>query len=187
MSGREPAAASPDAVEWVGWIALALLTLAIVLLALLHPTDPDALYNEIRLAAGFDRYQAALDEGDRLYSLAVARRRTVGEEPEARQPIYELLAASIERFEEARGEAEGFTEDQRAQIRMAEAYHLWAGMLLADAQGPWYRRNEVETLERARDLVDEALALPNIRGDQRNRLDELRTEIERAITPWPIL
>ena len=35
--------------------------------------------------------------------------------------------------------------------------------------------------------VDQALALPNLTGEQRVRLEDLRTRIDRALTPWPIL
>jgi len=187
VTEEEPPATGFTALERFGWVGLAVLTLAIFLLALFRPTDPHAVVNRLRLAAGFDRYQAALDEGDRNFSLAMAMRRRVKEEPESREPLYELLDRAVEHFAEARDEAEGFHEDQRAQIRMAEAYHQWARMLHADATGPWYRRNDVETLERARDLVDRALALPVITGDQRRRLEELGTNIDRAITPWPVL
>jgi hypothetical protein len=64
---------------------------------------------------------------------------------------------------------------------------VWAKALLDEGTGPWYRGNDEETLERARAVVDEALALPNLTGEQRVRLEDLRTRIDRALTPWPIL
>lgn len=175
------------AFEAIGWGALAAMTLAIVLLALFRPTSPGQLVDEIRLAAGVDRYQAAMNEGDRLYSLARAELRVAGSEPETRQPIYRMFAESIEHFGVARGEAEGFYEDQRAQNGMADSYYAWAQALHEDGTGPWYKPNERTTLRQAEELVNEALALPNISGDRRVGLEELGTRIHRAITPWPIL
>lgn len=175
--------------EAAGWALLALLTVAILGLALFRPTDPRAIVNEIRLAAGFDRYQAARDEGDRLYGTAVAEiRRADPDDREAREAAYPLLERAVERFRTARGEAEGFYEDQAAQIRMGNALGKWARELYRDGTNhAWYRRNDVATLRKARDLVDEALALPNLTGSQRTELEALGEKIDRAITPWPIL
>lgn len=174
--------------EWAGWALLVLLTLTVVALALLRPTDPTGVLNEIRLAAGFDRYEAAMSDGDRIYSTVAAElQMTRGSDLDQRQSLYALLARSAERFEIARQEAEGFHEDQRAQIRLARTYQLWARSLLEDGTGKWYLRNDNETLRQARALVDRALALPDIPGDQRVSLEELGTRIDRALTPWPIL
>jgi hypothetical protein len=178
----------PDALEWAGWTLLALLTLATMAMALVRPTDPSGVLNEIRLAAGFDRYEAALDEGDRIHSTVVAElRRTAKDDVERRGSLYPMLEQAAARYEIARAEAEGFYEDQRAQSRLARTYHLWARSLHEDGTGEWYRRNDEETLRRAREIVDQALALPDIPGDQRVELEELGTRIDRALTPWPIL
>ena len=184
-SARDPG--RPDALEWAGWGALAAMTLAIVLLALFRPTSPGQLVDEIRLAAGVDRYQAAMNEGDRLYSTARAEIRLAGSDPAARQPIYEMLSEAVARFQTAREEAEGFHEDQRAQNAMADAYLVWARSLHEDGTGPWYKPNDKTVLRRAREIVAEALALPDITGDRRVDLEALRKRIDRAITPWPIL
>lgn len=184
-----PRPQGPNALEWAGWGLLAALTLAILLLAVFRPTDPASLVNEIRLAAGFDRYEAAMDEGDRLYSLASAELRWRGEElrPEQRREVYRTLARAEERFETARAEAEGFYEGQRAQGALARLYYLWARDLYRVGTGKWYERNDRETLREARDLVDRGLTLPDIVGSQRVALERLGTSIDRAITPWPIL
>jgi hypothetical protein len=182
---RDPAA--PTAIEWAGWGALAGLTLAIVLLTLFRPTTAGQLFDEIRLAAGVDRYQAAMNEGDRLYSTARAELRLVGSDPEARLPIYRMLDQAAARFRTARQEAEGFGEDQRAQNALADVHLVWARTLHEDGTGPWYRPNDRATLRRAREIVDEGLALPHISGDRREELRELAKRIDRAITPWPIL
>jgi len=186
----EPASTAerPDPLEWAGWALLALLTLAVLAMALFRPTDPAGVLNEIRLAAGFDRYEAALDEGDRIHSTVVAElRRTAKDDVERRASLYPMLEQAAGRYEIARAEAEGFYEDQRAQSRLARTYLLWARSLHEDGTGEWYRRNDEETLRRARDLVDHGLALPDIPGDQRVELEELGTRIDRALTPWPIL
>jgi hypothetical protein len=194
MSAFDPAegAASldpprPDAVEWAGWAALAALTVATLLLALFRPTTAGQLFDEIRLAAGVDRYQAAMNEGDRLYSTARAELRIAGSDPAARQSIYRMLAESGAHFKTARQEAEGFYENQRAQDALADVYLVWAGSLHEDGAGAWYRPNDRTTLRRAREIVDEGLALPHITGDRREELRDLRKRIDRAITPWPIL
>ena len=187
---EEPASTAerPDPLEWAGWALLALLTLAVLAMALFRPTDPAGVLNEIRLAAGFDRYEAALDEGDRIHSTVVAElRRTAKDDVERRASLYPMLEQAAGRYEIARAEAEGFYEDQRAQSRLARTYLLWARSLHEDGTGEWYRRNDEETLRRARDLVDHGLALPDIPGDQRVELEELGTRIDRALTPWPIL
>jgi len=181
------AAARPGPLEWAGWGLLALLTVAILLLALLRPTNPDAIVNEIRLAAGFDRYQAAMDDGDRLFGRATAEFRLSRAGEEDLSIEYGMLADAAARFRLARDEAEGFGEDQRAQIRLGETYYVWAKALLDEGTGPWYRGNDEETLERGRALTDQALLLPNLTGEQRVRLEDLRTRIDRALTPWPIL
>lgn len=177
----------PDALEWAGWGALAVLTLVILLLALFRPTTPGQLYDEIRLAAGVDRYQAAMNEGDRLYSTARAELRIVGSDPTGRQSIYRMLAESEAHFQTARQEAEGFYENQRAQNGLADVYLVWARSLHEDGTGAWYVPNERATLRRAREIVDEGLALPHITGDRREELRDLGKRINRAITPWPIL
>lgn len=180
--------ATSDALEWAGWALLALLTLAVLAMALFRPTDPAGVLNEIRLAAGFDRYEAALDEGDRIHSTVVAElRRTAKDDVERRGSLYPMLEQAAARYAIARAEAEGFYEDQRAQSRLARTYLLWARSLHADGTGEWYRRNDAETLHRAREIVDRGLALPDIPGDQRVELEELGTRIDRALTPWPIL
>ncbi|MGH7549846.1 MAG: hypothetical protein ACREMD_05005 [Gemmatimonadota bacterium] len=181
------AATRPGPLEWAGWALLSLLTLSIALLALLRPTNPDAIVNEIRLAAGFDRYQAAMDEGDRLFARAAAEFRLSRAGEVDLSTEYGMLAEAARRFQQAREEAEGFGEDQRAQIRLLEVYHAWAKALHAEGTGAWYERNDEETLRRARALVDRGLALPNITGEQRVRMEELGTRIDRALTPWPIL
>jgi hypothetical protein len=181
------AAARPGPLEWAGWGLLAALTLVILLLTALRPTHPDAIVNEIRLAAGFDRYQAAMDEGDRLFGRATAEFRMARAGEEDLSIEYGMLAEAAGRFRLAREESEGFGEDQRAQIRLGETCFVWAKALLDEGTGPWYRGNDEETLERARAVVDEALALPNLTGEQRVRLEDLRTRIDRALTPWPIL
>jgi hypothetical protein len=182
--GRE----RPDTLEWAGWALLALLTFSILALALLRPTDPAGVFNEIRLAAGFDRYEAAIDEGDRIHSTVVAElRRTARDDVEGRASLYAMLEEAAARYGTARTEAEGFYEDQRAQSRLARTYLLWARSLHQDGTGEWYRRNDAEALRRARELVDRGLALPDIPGDQRVDLEELGTRIDRALTPWPIL
>jgi hypothetical protein len=185
--GAHPVEA-PNALEWAGWALLALLTLAVMAMALFRPTDPAGVLNEIRLAAGFDRYEAAMDEGDRIHSTVVAElRRTAKDDVERRASLYPMLEQAAARYEIARAEAEGFYEDQRAQSRLARTYLLWARSLHEDGTGEWYRRNDEETLRRAREIVDQALALPDIPGDQRVELEELGTRIDRALTPWPIL
>jgi len=157
-------------------------------MAILRPTDPAGVLNEIRLAAGFDRYEAAMEEGDRIHSTVVAELRRVGDaDLERRQGLYELLARSADRYEVARREAEGYYEDQRAQERLARTYQLWARSLHEDGTGKWYQRNDEATLRRARELVDRALALPDIPANQRESLEDLGTRIDRALTPWPIL
>lgn len=177
-----------DGLEVAGWALLALLTTAVVAMAILRPTDPAGVLNEIRLAAGFDRYEAAMEEGDRIYSTVVAELRRIGEgDLDRRQGLYELLARSADRYEVARREAEDYYEDQRAQARLARTCLLWARSLHEDGTGKWYQRNDEATLRRARELVDRALALPDIPGDQRESLEELGTRIDRALTPWPIL
>jgi hypothetical protein len=180
-------AAHPGPLEWAGWGLLAVLTLVIMLLAFLRPTNPDAIVNEIRLAAGFDRYQAAMDEGDRLFGRATAEFRLSRAGEEDLSIEYSMLADAAARFRLARDEAEGFGEGQRAQIRLGETYYVWAKALLDEGTGPWYRGNDEETLERGRALIDQALLLPNLTGEQRVRLEDLRTRIDRALTPWPIL
>lgn len=165
-----------------------MLTSAVAAFAVLRPTHPASVFNEIRLAAGFDRYEAAMGEGDRIYSTVVAElRRTEKDDLEQRRSLYALLARATERYAIARREAEGFYEDQRAQIRLARTYQLWARSLHDDGTGKWYQRNEEATLRRARELVDRALVLPDIPGDQREALEDLGTRIDRALTPWPIL
>jgi hypothetical protein len=129
-----------------------------------------------------------MSDGDRIYSTVVAElQRTEKDDLEQRGSLYALLARSAERYAIARRESEGFYEDQRAQIRLARCYQLWARSLLEDGTGAWYERNDEETLRRARAVVDRALALPDIPGDQRVALEELGTKIDRALTPWPIL
>ncbi|MBW3661011.1 MAG: hypothetical protein KY397_05185 [Gemmatimonadetes bacterium] len=187
---RPDAADRPDPVtplEGAGWALLALLTLVILLLAVLRPTDPRSIVSEIRLAAGFDRYEAAMEEGERLYATAIAEFRVAGDDAEARRSLFEMLARSAERFQRARSEAEGFHEDQRAQVGIARTHYVWARELLKEGDRPWYRSDDTETLRRARDIVDEALALPSLPGGVRVDLEELGTRIDRAITPWPIL
>ncbi|MGH8545312.1 MAG: hypothetical protein ACREX3_17140 [Gammaproteobacteria bacterium] len=179
--------ARPEPIEWAGWALLTLLTVTVVLLALLRPTNPDAIFNEIRLAAGFDRYQAAMDEGDRLFARATAEFRMSQAGEVDLSTEYGMLAQAAEGFRLAREEAEGFGEDQRAQIRLVEVYHAWAKALHAEGTGSWYEGNDEETLKRARAIVDQGLALPNITGEQRVRMEELGTKIDRALTPWPIL
>lgn len=177
----------PGPLEWAGWALLALLTLTVALLAILRPTNPDAIVNEIRLAAGFDRYQAAMDEGDRLFARATAEFRLAEAGEVDLSTEYAMLAEAAGKFRLAREEAEGFGEDQQAQIRLLEVYHAWAKALHAEGTGTWYERNDEETLRRARSIVDQGLALPNITGAQRVRMEELGTRIDRALTPWPIL
>ncbi len=179
---------SATPIEWAGWGVLGLLTLAILFLAIFRPTDPDAILNEIRLAAGFDRYQAAMNEGDRLFGLATAdfRLSKAGEDANLREE-FRMLAEAASLYQRARGEAEGFPEDQRAQIKLFEAYYAWAKALHARGTGKWYQRNDETTLKRARELADRALALPGITGEQRERIETLGTKIDRALTPWPIL
>lgn len=181
------AVARPGPLEWAGWGLLALLTLATLLLAVFRPTDPDAIVNEIRLATGFDRYQAAMDEGDRLYARATAEFRLSRAGEEDLSTEYRMLEEAAARFRLAREEADGFGEDQRAQIRLGQTYDAWARALYDEGTGEWYRRNDEETLQRARALVDQALALPNLTGEQRVRMEDLGTRIDRALTPWPIL
>lgn len=174
--------------EGAGWTLLAVLTLAVAALSILRPTDPAGVLNEIRLAAGFDRYEAAMDEGDRIHSTVVAElRRTPTDDLDARNALYGMLEEAAERYEVARRESEGFYEDQRAQIRLARTYMLWARSLHEDGTGAWYERNDEETLRRARRVVDRGLALPDIPGDRRVALEEMGTRIDRALTPWPIL
>lgn len=182
---RDPDA--PTALEWAGWGALAALTLVSVLLAVFRPTTPGQLLNEIRLAAGVDRYQASMNEGDRLYSLSVAELRLAGSDPAARQAIYRMLAEAARHFRTARREAEDFYENQRAQNALADVHLVWARALHEDGTGAWYRPNDRPTLRRARELVDEALALPDISGERREEFRKLGRSIDRAITPWPIL
>ncbi len=177
-----------SALEGAGWALLGLLTLAVAGLAILRPTDPAGVFNEIRLAAGFDRYEAAMDEGDRIYSTVVAElRRTAKDDLEGREALYAMLGEAADRYEIARRESEGFYENQRAQIRLAPTYILWARSLHEDGTGAWYERNDEQTLRRAREIVDRGLALPDIPGDRRVDLEELGTRIDRALTPWPIL
>lgn len=179
---------APSRLEWAGWGLLAFLTALVLLLAFLRPTDPGSFVNEIRLAAGFDRYDAAMQEGNRLYATAVAELKLVDDEDErGQEALLGMLAQAADRFRTAREAAEGFHEDQRAQIKIARVHHRWARQLLERGNRPWYRRDDTETLERALEIVDEALALPDLPGDVRNDLEELRTRIERAITPWPVL
>jgi hypothetical protein len=174
--------------EGAGWALLALMTLAVAALAVLRPTDPAGVLNEIRLAAGFDRYEAAMDEGDRIHSTVVAElRRTAKDDLDSRQALYEMLGEAAERYEIARRESEGFYEDQRAQSRLARTYMLWARSLHEDGTGAWYERNDEATLRQARTVLDMGLALPDIPGDRRVALEELGTRIDRALTPWPIL
>lgn len=173
--------------EAAGWGLLAILTAGVAAMAILRPTDPAGALNEIRLAAGFDRYEAAIAEGDRIRSTVVAELgRLEGNDLERRRGLYELLARAEERYAVARAEAEGFHENQRAQQRLARTYLLWAGSLHQDGTGTWYQRNDEGTLRSAREIVDRGLALPDIPGDQRVQLEELGTRIDRAITPWPI-
>jgi len=174
-------------VEGAGWATLAILTLAVVLLAVFRPVSAGQLYNQIRLAAGFDRYQAAMNEGDRLFALGRAELRLAGDDRERRLTVYRHFEESAASFAAARRMAEGFYEEQQAQNRMADAYLAWAHGLYTDGTGPWYRINHRPTLRRAREIVDEALALPSIEGGRRAHLEELGEEIDRAITPWPIL
>ncbi|HUP01821.1 MAG TPA: hypothetical protein VM737_09930 [Gemmatimonadota bacterium] len=177
----------PTPAEWAGWALLALLTLGIAYLAIFRPTDPDAILNEIRLAAGFDRYQAAMNEGDRLYARATAdfRLSEAGEGADL-SVEYRMLAEAAENYALARREAEGFGEDQRAQIRLFEVYYAWSKALFERGTGKWYERNDEATLGRARDLADRGLALPQITGEQRERMEDLATKIDRALR-WPIL
>jgi hypothetical protein len=190
MTIPEPGAPAREGVglfEGVGWAALAALTLATILLAAFRPTSAGQLVNEIRLAAGFDRYQAALSEGDRLHALAVAEVRRAGDDRARRESLYPYWEQAIQTYQTAREEAEGFHEDQVVQNRMAATYLAWARALYRDGTGPWYRPNERDVLRRARGLVDEGLALPAIETSRRALLEELGTRIDRAITPWPIL
>ncbi|HJU86822.1 MAG TPA: hypothetical protein VJ788_05600 [Gemmatimonadota bacterium] len=177
-----------SALEGAGWGLLALLTAAALALAVLRPTDPAGVLNEIRLAAGFDRYEAAMDEGDRIHSTVVAElRRSPKDDIEGRESLYGMLEEAASRYEVARRESEGFYEDQRAQDRLARTYLLWARSLHEDGTGAWYERNDEQTLRRARAIVDRGLALPDIPGDRRVDLEEMGTRIDRALTPWPIL
>jgi len=186
--GQPPEAdASPTPLEWAGWALLAVLTATILALAIFRPTDPSAIVNEIRLAAGFDRYQAAMNEGDRFFSRATADFRMAVRTDDDRSTEYAMLAEAEQRFLTARSEAEGFGEDQRAQIRLLELYYAWARARYLDGTGEWYRRNDRTILESARELAERGLALPNITGSQRERMADLKTRIDRAITPWPIL
>lgn len=189
MDEAGAARASPGALEWAGWGLLAALTLVTLLLAVFRPTDPASIVHEIRLAAGFDRWQAGMDEGNRLYSVASAELRWRGEdlEPEQRREVYAILAQAVERYAVARQAADGFHEDQQAQIAAGRAYYLWAKDLYEVGTGKWYQRNDERALREARELVDEALALPNLTGSQRVALERLGTGIDRALTPWPIL
>lgn len=174
--------------ERAGWALLALLTAAIVLLAFLRPTDPGSLVDEIRLAAGFDRYQAAMNDGLRNYAAGVAELRHIDADDEAgHRRAYASFARAIDRFELAREEAEGFHENQRAQNAEALVYAVWARALYEEGATPWYRPNDDEPLARARQLVDQGLALPDITGERRVELEELGRRIDRARTPWPIL
>lgn len=186
MSGPAPAvpAGRPNPVEWAGWGLLAALSLLILLLAVLRPTHPDAILNEIRLAAGFDRYQAAIDEGDRLYSAATAGSRL--SRPGDHTVEYRMLAEAAERFQLARREAEGFAEDQKAQLRLLEVYHVWARTLYREGAGEWYERDDALLLREALELVAQGLALPHITGEQRSRMEALQRRIERSLR-WPIL
>ncbi len=177
----------PNPIEWAGWGLLALLTATILALAIFRPTDPGTIVDEIRLRAGFDRYQAAMNEGDRLLSRATADFRLAVRTDDDRSTEYAMLAEAEQRFLTARREAEGFGEDQRAQIGLLDVYYAWAQALYLDGTGEWYRRNDRAVLERARDLAERGLALPNITGAQRGRMADLKTRIDRAITPWPIL
>lgn len=177
----------PGPLEWAGWALLVLLTSTVVAMALLRPTDPAGVLSEIRLAAGFDRYQAAMSDGDRIHSTVVAELRGIDPaDLEQRRSLYSLLARAAERYQVAREEAEGFYEDQRAQSRLARTYLLWARSLHEDGTGKWYQRNDERTLRRARQLVDDGLALPDIPGEQRVELEQMGTRIDRALTPWPI-
>jgi hypothetical protein len=178
---------SPNPLEWAGWALLALLTATVLALAIFRPTDPGTIVNEIRLRAGFDRYQAAMNEGDRLYSHATADARMSVRSDDDRSTEYAMLAEAEQRFLTARREAEGFGEDQRAQIRLLDVYYAWAQALYLDGTGEWYRRNDRTVLEPALELAERGLALPNITGGQRGRMTDLKTRIDRAITPWPIL
>lgn len=178
----------PTALEWAGWALLALLTGLALLLALFRPTDPSGFVNEIRLAAGFDRYQAAIDEGDRLYAGAVAILKTTGADAiEGREPALLMFEEAAAAYETARREADAFHEDVEAQNRLARVTFAWARTLYQMGDRPWYRRDDEATLRRARAIVDRGLALPQIRGELRVRLEELGTRIDRALTPWPIL
>ncbi len=178
---------SPNPIEWAGWALLALLTATILALVIFRPTDPSAIVNEIRLRAGFDRYQAAMNEGDRLFSHATAEARLAVRTDDDRSTEFAMLAEAEKRFLIARREAEGFGEDQRAQIRLLDVYYAWARALYLDGTNEWYRRNDRAVLENAREVAERGLALPNITGGQRGRMTELKTRIDRAITPWPIL
>ncbi|HUP19772.1 MAG TPA: hypothetical protein VM778_07435 [Gemmatimonadota bacterium] len=189
MERIAPPGESPGALEWTGWGLLGATTLITLLLAVFRPTDPASIVNEIRLAAGFDRWQAGMDEGDRLYRVASAELRWRGDElePEQRREVHAMLAEAVERYETARESAEGFHEDQQAQIAAGRAYYRWAGDLYQVGTGRWYQRNDELALREARELVDRALALPNLTGSQRVALERLGTSIDRALTPWPIL
>ena len=190
MTAPAPHPAARDSiglVEGIGWAAFAALTLATLLLAIFRPTSAGQLVNEIRLAAGFDRYQAALSEGDRLHALATAELRLAGDDRTRRETVYASWEEAIRSYEAARIEAEGFHEDQVVQNRMAQSCLAWARALYRDGTGPWYRPNERDVLRRARELVDEGLALPAIETRRRALLEELGKRIDRAITPWPIL
>ena len=127
-----------------------------------------------------DDLDTQLDEATAEFRLSEAGEADLSTE-------YAMLAEAAERFRLAREEAEGFGEDQQAQIRLLEVYHAWAKALHAEGTGTWYERNDEETLKRARAIVDQGLALPNITGAQRVRMEELGTRIDRALTPWPIL
>lgn len=175
-------------VEWVGWGTLVLLTLTIVALAALRPTDSRQVVNEIRLAAGFDRYETALQEGNRVFSRAIEHASLMeGGDPGDARLRDQALARAEEHFLIARSEAEGNGEDWRVQARLADLYYSWARVLLEEATGHWYERNDIPTLERARELVDKGLALPDISPAERGRLEKIGGKIDRAITPWPII
>lgn len=167
--------------EWVGWGALATISLTTAALAVLRPVDSQHISSRIRLAAGFDRYETALGEAHRLFSRATADGRMRGPSEHDRQTGYAMLAGAEKRLLEASAEAGEIGEPRRVERALWRVYMAWARALLADGASAPVEGDGGEALKRARAIVGRALALPGLRPEERVEAERLQFEIDARL------